>query len=154
MPTPDFLFSLANPAALLGWALLVLAPRWRGTRALVLSGALPLGLAVAYTGLIAAHYLGPHGGEGGFGSLAQVAALFRDPWALLAGWVHYLCFDLAVGAWEVRDAQRRGVPHGALAPCLALTFMLGPLGLLLYCGVRRFFLRKNLEVNNQSLNLN
>ena len=35
---------------------------------------------------IAAHYLGGHGGEGGFGSLAQVAALFRDPWALLAGW--------------------------------------------------------------------
>jgi hypothetical protein len=134
--TPDFLFSLANPLALLGWALLVLAPRWRGTQALVLSGAWPLGLAVLYAAFIAGHYLGAHGGEGGFGSLAQVAALFRDPWALLAGWVHYLCFDLFVGAWETRDAQRRGVPHGALVPALALTFLFGPVGLLVYAGVR------------------
>ncbi|NML64975.1 DUF4281 domain-containing protein [Hymenobacter sp. RP-2-7] len=135
--TPDFLFTLANPLALLGWALLVLAPRWRGTRWLVLGGALPLALAGAYGLLIGTHYLGAHGGEGGFGSLAQVAALFRDPWALLAGWVHYLCFDLFTGAWEARDAQRRGVPHLLLVPCLLLTFLFGPLGLLLYFGVRQ-----------------
>ena len=137
MLTPDSLFALANPAALLGWALLVLAPRWRGTRAVVLSGALPLLLAAAYAGLITAHYLGPHGGEGGFSSLDEVAALFRDRWALLAGWVHYLCFDMWTGAWETRDAQLRGVPHWVLVPCLALTFMFGPVGLLLYFGVRQ-----------------
>jgi hypothetical protein len=139
MLTPDFLFSLANPLALLGWALLVLAPRWRLTKTLVLSGAWPLGLALAYAALITTHYLGGHGAEGGFGSLAQVAALFRDPWALLAGWVHYLCFDLFTGAWEVRDAQRRGVPHWALVPALGLTFLFGPVGLLVYFGVRRAF---------------
>jgi hypothetical protein len=134
--TPDFLFSLANALALPGWALLVLAPRWRGTQALVLSGAWPLGLATLYAAFIATHYLGAHSSAGGFGSLAQVAALFQDPWALLAGWVHYLCFDLFVGAWQVRDAQRRGVPHAALVPALALTFLFGPVGLLVYIGVR------------------
>jgi hypothetical protein len=134
--TPDLLFSLANALALVGWALLVLASRWRFTESLVLSGAWPLGLAALYAVLIGGHYLGAHSGEGGFGSLAQVAALFQDPWALLAGWVHYLCFDLFVGAWEVRDAQRRGVPHGALVPALALTFLFGPVGLLVYFGVR------------------
>jgi len=117
---------------------------WPRARLLVLSGTLPLGLAAAYTGLIAIHYLGPHRGEGGFGSLAQVAALFRDPWALLAGWVHYLCFDLAVGSWETRDAHRRGVPHLALVPCLLTTFLVGPLGLLLYSAVRRAFGREPL----------
>ena len=136
MLTPAFLFSLVNPAALLGWALLVLAPRWRGTRAVVLSGALPLLLAATYAVLIAAHYVGPHGSEGGFSSLDEVAALFRDRWALLAGWVHYLCFDMWTGAWELRDAQWRGVPHGLLVPCLLLTFMVGPVGLLLDFGVR------------------
>ncbi len=65
--------------------------------------------------------------------------LFQDPWALLAGWVHYLCFDLAVGAWETRDAYRRGVPHLWLIPCLLFTFPVGPLGLLLYAVVRRFY---------------
>ncbi|RZK45319.1 MAG: DUF4281 domain-containing protein [Hymenobacter sp.] len=133
---PDLLFSIANALALPGWALLVLAPRWRGTQALVLSGAWPLGLAALYAAFLAVHYLGAHGGEGGFGSLARVAALFHDPWALLAGWVHYLCFDLFVGAWEVRDAQRRGVPRAALVPALALTFLVGPVGLLVYFGGR------------------
>jgi hypothetical protein len=139
MLTPDFLFTLANPLAMLGWALLVLAPRWRITNLLVLSGAWSLGLALAYAVLITTHYLGPHGGAGGFGSLAQVAALFQDPWALLAGWVHYLSFDLFTGAWEARDAQRRGVPHWALVPALGLTFLFGPVGLLVYFGVRQVF---------------
>jgi hypothetical protein len=141
--TPDFLFSLANPLAVLGWALLVLAPRWRFTKLLVLSGVWSAGLALGYAALIITHYLGSHGGEGGFGSLAQVAALFRDPWALLAGWVHYLCFDLLTGAWEVRDAQQRQVPHLALVPALALTFLFGPVGLLVYFGVRAAFGQKS-----------
>lgn len=138
--TPDALFALANPVALLGWALLVLAPRWRFTRLLVLSGALPLLLAVAYALLICGHYLGSHGSEGGFSSLADVALLFRNPWALLAGWVHYLCFDLSIGIWESLDARRRGVPHLLLVPCLLLTFLFGPVGLLLYAVVRRFYM--------------
>ena len=140
--TPDSLFSLANPLALLGWALLVLAPRWRITKLLVLSGLWPAVLALGYAALITTHYLGSHGSEGGFGSLAQVAALFRDPWALLAGWMHYLCFDLMVGVWEVRDAQQRQVPHLALLPALALTFLFGPVGLLVYFGSRAAFGRK------------
>ena len=141
MLTPDFLFSLANPVAFLGWLLLLVAPGWRGTRAVVLSGALPLLLAVTYAVLIGYQTVAHPATGGGFGSLAQVAALFREPWALLAGWVHYLCFDLAVGAWESRDAQRRGVPHLLLLPCLVVTFLLGPLGLLLYTAVRRRYPR-------------
>jgi hypothetical protein len=137
--TPDFLFSLANPVALLGWALLLLAPRWSVTRRVVLSGVLPLLLAGVYAVLIGRHYLGSPASEGGFGSLREVAALFRSPWALLAGWVHYLCFDLSIGIWESRDARRRGVPHLLLVPCLLLTFLLGPVGLLLYGTVRRFY---------------
>ena len=139
MLTPNFLFAIANPVALLGWALLVLAPRWRGTRAVVLSGALPLLLAAAYAALIGYQTVAHPAAGGGFGSLAEVAALFREPWALLAGWVHYLCFDLLVGAWATRDAQRRDVPHWALVPCLVATFMLGPLGLGLYILVRRWW---------------
>lgn len=136
---PAFLFRVANAAALLGWLLLVLAPRWHITRRVMGSGALPLALAGGYVVLISYHYLAAHGGEGGFNSLADVATLFHDPWALLAGWVHYLCFDLGVGTWELRDAQRRGLPHLLLIPALVLTFLLGPAGLLLYAVLRRFY---------------
>lgn len=136
--TPDFLFTLANLAAFAGWALLLVAPRWSLTRRLVRSGGLPLLLAFAYVLLIGSHYLG-HASEGGFSTLAEVATLFRDPWALLAGWVHYLCFDMSIGIWETHDAQKRGVPHLLLVPVLLLTFLFGPLGLLLYALLRRWY---------------
>ena len=62
--------------------------------------------------------------------------LFRNEWLVLAGWIHYLAFDLFVGAWEVRDSQDRGISHFLVIPCLLLTFFLGPIGLLLYFTVR------------------
>jgi hypothetical protein len=74
--------------------------------------------------------------RGGFGSLSDVALLFSEPAVLLAGWVHYLAFDLFIGAWETRDAQAHHVPHLLLIPCLILTFMLGPIGLLTYFALR------------------
>lgn len=74
--------------------------------------------------------------EGGFNSLAQVAKLFEHEYVLLAGWVHYLAFDLFIGRWEVRNSQVRAVPHWMVIPCLVLTFLLGPIGLIAYYIVR------------------
>jgi Mn2+/Fe2+ NRAMP family transporter len=63
-------------------------------------------------------------------------AFFTSPVAATAGWIHYLVFDLFVGAWQVRDAQRRGITHLAVIPCLVLTLLAGPVGLLLYLALR------------------
>ncbi len=132
---PETLFRICNLVALIGWLLLIGLPRWAWTRRLVLSGALSLLLAAVYLILVIAFF---GRGEGGFGSLADVAKLFAQPYVLLAGWVHYLAFDLFIGAWEVRDAQSRGLTHWLVIPCLVLTFLLGPIGLLLYFALRRF----------------
>ena len=65
---------------------------------------------------------------------------------LVAGWVHYLAFDLFVGSWEVRDARESGVPHVFVVPALALTFLFGPAGLLLYFLTRTAITRSGLGV--------
>jgi hypothetical protein len=62
--------------------------------------------------------------------------LFTSPSVVLVGWVHYLVFDLFVGAWEVRDAHRRSISHLFVVPCLVMTLMLGPIGLLAYLLLR------------------
>jgi hypothetical protein len=130
--TPETVFSLANVTAAAGWALLVFLPRQRWATAA--SGvALPLAFALLYAALVASAW---SGSNGSFSTLAGVMSLFRDPWILLAGWVHYLAFDLLVGNWEARDARARGVPHLLLVPCLLLTFMFGPAGWLMYLGIR------------------
>ena len=71
---------------------------------------------------------------GGFGSLAEVMALFTMPEIALAGWIHYLAFDLFVGAWEVRTARREGIAFLLVLPCLVLTFLFGPAGFLAFSG--------------------
>jgi hypothetical protein len=89
----------------------------------------PALLCGLYLVLITSHW---HSHRGGFNTLSNVMLLFTDRWMVLAGWVHYLAFDLFIGSWQVRDARRNGVSFLLVAPCLVLTFLFGPIGLLLY----------------------
>jgi len=131
--TPEQVFSIANLIATAAWLLLVILPRQRWVTDTVTSVAVPLLFAIAYVGIVVTTFGRT---PGGFTTLAAVATLFSNPWALLAGWIHYLAFDLLIGTWEARDARERGVPHLLLVPCLVLTFLFGPAGWLLYRGVR------------------
>jgi len=135
--TYDLLFSLANASVLPAWALLVLAPKWTVTEKLIHSMLYPLLLGAVYIGGFIMAFMG-HGAEGGsFGSIEGVRTLFSSDVGILIGWTHYLVFDLFVGAWEARDAKRRGFNHWLLIPCLFFTFMAGPLGLFLYLVLRK-----------------
>ena len=127
--TAEQLFSLVNMLALAAWLLLILLPRQLWVERWLAGRGVPAVLAAVYVGLIAAHW---GGSDGGFSTLGAVARLFANPWLLLAGWVHYLCFDLLVGCMLVRDARERRVAHLLLVPCLLLTFLFGPAGWLLY----------------------
>ncbi|MDG2308883.1 MAG: ABA4-like family protein [Candidatus Binatia bacterium] len=132
--TADTLFTICNNGVLPAWLLLVFAPGWEWTQRIVHGIWIPLLLGGVYTGIA---LMGPGAPEGsGFGSLPEVMRLFTSPEGALAGWVHYLVFDLFVGAWEVRDARRREISHLWVAPCLVLTLMLGPAGLVAYLLLR------------------
>jgi len=138
-PMPlDFTFSLANLVAAAGWMALALSPLRPRLAQIVATRAVPGLLAAIYTGLIVLFW---HESSGGFGSLDQLAALFSHRGLLLAGWVHYLAFDLFVGAWQVREAERSNVPHLAVLPSLLLTFMFGPIGLLAFLGLSAWMRR-------------
>ncbi len=131
LPTPESTFSLANGIALVGWLVLIASPpaaRWADAGRRFAGLWLPTALAALYTVLVVAHW----GGDGGFGSLAEVRALFEQPGLLLAGWVHYLAFDLVVGGWIARRAAALGVPHWQVVPVLVLTFLFGPAGWLAF----------------------
>ena len=127
--SPDALFQVANSMALLGWVALALSPLAPRVLSLVGGVAIPLVLSGGYTAIVLSHW---SSGQGGFDSLASVEQLFKSRWLLLAGWVHYLAFDLLVGAWQLRTARREGIPHLHLLPCLMATFLFGPAGYLLF----------------------
>ena len=126
-------FSAANTVSIVSWLLLAVLPGRRWVIDVVTGRVVPILFAIAYVAIVVTTFAGA---EGGFSSLSGVATLFRNPWLLLAGWLHYLAFDLLIGTWEARDARERGVPHLLLVPCLFLTLMFGPAGWLAYLGVR------------------
>ena len=113
--SPDVLFQIANSTALLGWAVLLVSPLLPGVADRVSGFAIPILLSIAYAGL---------------------TRLFQTRELLLAGWIHYLAFDLFVGAWIVRTARRDAMPFLLIVPCLALTFLFGPAGLLTFLAIR------------------
>ena len=138
--SPEALFSLANAVALVGWLVLAVAPL-RRPLAIAVARTIGVVLAIAYSALLIRSLTGG-GFEGDLTTLAGLTAAFSRPEAVLVGWVHYLAFDLWVGAWATEDAPKRSVPHWALIPCLFFILMAGPFGLLLYLGARTILGRK------------
>lgn len=128
--TPTEVFSVVNTIAMPMWLLMIIVPKWKATRFLIDFKVIPLALSLVYAFyIIQALRIG---GWMDFGSLAAVMALFTEENALLAGWVHYLAFDLLVGMWILDENKKIGIHQLLLVPCLLLTFMFGPLGFLLF----------------------
>jgi hypothetical protein len=98
----------------------------------------PILLCVAYFAFLA-RYWGSAGRGGGFQSLGAVQILFSSSGILLAGWTHYLAFDLFVGRWMVDDATSDGRSRIPLILALPATFLFGPVGVLLYLAGRSLF---------------
>ncbi len=131
--TYETLYLLVNAGVMPAWALLILAPKSGLTKKLVHSGVYPIVYGLLYAVFLGLALFGGFADEGaGMSSLAGVTALFDHPNGVLTGWVHYLVFDLFVGAWIGRDALRKSIAHWKVAPILILTLMFGPLGLLSY----------------------
>ena len=139
------LFSYANSLAMIGWLLLIFAPKWKWTKKIIFSGGLVLLFSTAY--LLVMLFMVKDMDVSNFSSLEGVMKMFAQPEAVLLGWIHYLAFDLFVGMWEVSDAQKHGIPHIGVIPCLLLTFMLGPVGLLAYF-LLRLIIKKGQLVEN------
>lgn len=144
MMAAETIFQYANLLGLFGWILLIIAPFTKFTKNIVQWGLVPILLSILYAYLII-RYFGE--AEGGFGSLSEVSSLFNNEFALLAGWVHYLAFDLWIGCWEIGDAEKRGFSRWLVIPCLFFTLMYGPVGLLLYL-LLRFIMTKKLNHDN------
>ena len=138
------LFKIASALVLPGWLLLIIFPRWQWTDKII-TGVIVALLAAAYIYCIAQVFT--PGTMKSFGTLEGVMKLFTNETAVLAGWIHYLAFDLMTGLFETKNAQKHNIHHLLVIPCLFLTFMFGPAGLLLYLIIRVFVTKKYFAAN-------
>lgn len=126
---PALVFKICSTFVLLGWILLIFAPKWKLTQPIVLYGVVLL-LALVYLALILPTIANFN--PDAFSTLTNVKALFQDDTALTAGWVHYLAFDLFVGAYIVKEGLVAKMARWKYTLCLPFAFMFGPIGLLLF----------------------
>ena len=122
-------FSVANSAAVIGWSALVVSRFVKTFDDARVVRVIANALSIAYLFFLAACVSFEDVPEASFSSLAGVKALFTSDVAALAGWVHYLAFDLLIGARLAREERERGVPAWCTV-CLTfpLTFLAGPVG--------------------------
>ncbi|MCH2032830.1 MAG: DUF4281 domain-containing protein [Tenacibaculum sp.] len=128
--TTSEIFSITNFIAMPMWILLLFVPKWKVTRFLIDYKIIPILLSLVYAFYVI-QYLATEGMMD-FGSLNSVMELFTKENAVLAGWVHYLAFDLLVGMWIVNQNKKYNIHQLLIAPCLLGTFMFGPIGFLLF----------------------
>jgi hypothetical protein len=143
--TPDSIFQVCSTIAMAGWIVLLIAsPFWMSFDKFVIGIIITL-FAIVYAWLIAQSFT--TGDFEKFGSLNGVMELFTNRTAVTAGWVHYLAFDLLTGTWIKKNSIKYNISHWLLIPCLFLTFMLGPVGLLLYLLIRTIMAKRYFAEN-------
>ncbi len=122
-------YGVVNSSTAPLWLAMILAPRSRATHWLLgRADRLLLGLGGVYAALLAAGAV-QLGRPLDFSDPDAVRAALGDPDVFLAGWSHYIAFDLFVGRWIWEDANAAG--RTARLPLL-LTWLAGPAGLGLH----------------------
>ena len=135
----DQIFQITNSLALLGWLILVFTPFWKQADKFLIGIMVTL-LAIAYAWLIFASFK-PADFQS-FSTIEGIMKLFTNKTMVAAGWVHYLAFDLMTGLFIRKNAALHGINHWFTVPCLFFTFMLGPVGLLMYFLLRWIITRQ------------
>lgn len=125
----ETIFSSVGILSFVGWGALIVAPI--NTRVTIIAArGVGILLAIAYVLLLGAGWgVEP---EVSYGSLAGVMNGMAAPSHMMTGWTHFLAFDLLIGSWIVERAQASEINHLLVIPCLALTFLFGPAGFLLF----------------------
>lgn len=145
----DAIFKLCNSIALISWlALIIATPFWKHTNKLLIGIVITL-FCIIYAWLIFSNFNA--GDFEKFNTLDGVVSLFTNKTVVLGGWVHYLAFDLMTGVWITKNAKQHGINHWITVPALFFTFMLGPVGLLLYLIIRFIKTKKYFAENYNNL---
>jgi ABA DEFICIENT 4-like len=140
----DKIFQLCSMLAMAGWVILIFIPTWRSSDKFI-AGIIITLFCVVYTWLIFSNFRFTDLHK--FNSVQGVMELFANPFIVTAGWIHYLAFDLMTGLFISRNARLYSISHWLIAPCLFFTFMLGPIGLLLYFILRMVVTKKYFSAN-------
>ena len=139
--TPETLYFWLNLGVLPFWLTLVFFPQSNLCRYLVTSIFPIFILSGAYIFVIYKSFLNSYDFVGNFNlyiGIENLASLFDEESFLLLFWIHFIAINLFVGGWIVKDSQKFLINKILLIFPLVITYLIGPLGILIYWFIRIF----------------
>jgi len=143
--TIEILYMWINLGVLPFWFILIFFPQSHICRFFVTSIFPFLLLSGAYLFILYKSYLIGYDFDVNFGlylGLNELSRLFEDNLYLMVFWNHFIAINLFIGGWIVKDAQKFSINKILLALPLIITYLIGPIGLVLYWVIRIFYAKR------------
>ena len=131
----DMIFSFSSLLVMPLWGLMIFAPLWRVTKTIMQSPWVIAPAALLYAVLVLPNIASVLPAVSN-PSLEGIRTLLSTGSGATIAWVHFLAFDVFVGRWAYLESRALNLNVFAMAVVLFFTLMLGPVGALLYLGLR------------------
>ena len=137
--TIEILYFWVNLGVLPFWLILIFFPSSNINKFFVTSILPILLLSGAYIFALYKSYLNSYDFISNFElylSMSNLSNLFSNNLFLILFWIHFVSINLFVGGWIVRDSQKLYINKILVAFPLIITYLIGPLGVLIYWLIR------------------
>ena len=143
--TIEILYMWINLGVLPFWFILIVFPQSHLSRIFVASIFPFFILSGVYIFILYKSYLIGYDFNGNFTlylGLSELSRLFEDHLYIMIFWTHFIAINLFIGGWIVKDSQKFSINKVLMAVPLIVTYLIGPIGLLLYWIIRIFYAKR------------
>ena len=143
--TIETLYLWVNLGVLPFWFILIVFPQSHLSRIFVTSIFPFFILSGVYIFILYKSYLIGYDFDGNFSlylGLSELSRLFEDHLYIMIFWTHFIAINLFIGGWIVKDSQKFSINKVLMAVPLIVTYLIGPIGLLLYWIIRIFYAKR------------
>ncbi len=140
--TIEILYFWVNLGVLPFWLILIFFPSSNINKFFVTSILPILLLSGAYIFALYKSYLNTYDFISNFElylSISNLSNLFSNNLFLILFWIHFVSINLFIGGWMVRDSQKLLINKILVSFPLIITYLIGPLGVLIYWLIRIFY---------------
>ena len=127
------------------WFILIVFPQSHLSRIFVTSIFPFFILSGVYVFILYKSYLIGYDFDGNFSlylGLSELSRLFEDHLYIMIFWTHFIAINLFIGGWIVKDSQKFSINKVLMAVPLIVTYLIGPIGLILYWIIRIFYAKR------------
>ena len=146
--TIETLYYWVNFGVLPFWLILIFFPQSHLSRYLVTSVFPILVLSGAYVFILYKSFLSSYDFDENFNlylGIDNISELFSDKYFLMMFWIHFISINLFTGGWIVKDSQKFSMNKIIVSIPLVITYLIGPMGLLIYWLIRMIY-SKNINL--------